>query len=216
MSIVICENPRYVYINIPESGGSAVIEELKKKVPDRKYVQHDIPNHGDINNVVSLMGSDWVENSYSFCFIRNPWARLWAIYNFRLYKIRNRINLHKSGRGSNDLPLQENLNFVREMVEMGFSNWIINTELDKQFYGVPITRKSQLSWGEYNGNQLIKNIFRIEDTGYIPLNQLGLDSVEWYNKLEYSKDCRSQYTSEARDFVAHYFAKDIRFGNYTF
>ena len=188
---------------------------------DRVYFTH-IPKTAG-NTLKALYGTeDWYthkghqktieipENTFHFCFIRNPWDRLVSTYHW----VRNHDKF-KCKR------------FYKEYRERGFDKFV------KAFHKDPQARMNQTHLIPqydfiYHNDILIPDYvgkFESFNSELHYLNQLFIENIPDYNSnlkeipvtnssphMQY----REYYTDETRDMVAEIYSKDILAFNYSY
>ncbi|MEM1319718.1 MAG: sulfotransferase family 2 domain-containing protein [Bacteroidota bacterium] len=72
-----------VFIHIPKTAGTSIAHALQLPSPERL---RGIKKHYSAAEIIPLMGPQAWEQAYCFCFVRNPWDRLFSHYRFRRRK----------------------------------------------------------------------------------------------------------------------------------
>lgn len=72
---MICHQRRFIFVHIPKTGGSSVIETLFPELIGRwgTYRSHFLPEE--------YSARVWREY-FTFCFLRNPWDRMVSLYHY--------------------------------------------------------------------------------------------------------------------------------------
>lgn len=75
---MICPEKKCVFIHIPKTGGNSVNAAFDAGWSD----------HKDLEKLASEETREIIDAYFKFCIVRNPWARLFADYNFQKRKSR--------------------------------------------------------------------------------------------------------------------------------
>ena len=97
-SIVIrsrIKGPNIVFIHIPKTGGTSVINELESKIGLQllKKTSHflNFPNKGPVSFGhlsyldllrLGVINNDFNKSAYKFCIVRNPYHRIVSLFNY--------------------------------------------------------------------------------------------------------------------------------------
>lgn len=220
MSLLVYEDQGIAFVHIPKSGGTSVTNALILTARQGGWapLQHKLYTHADFVELKKIVSDSFISNAKIFSVIRNPWDRLVSLYEFRLARALERIRLRSFGHVY-DIDLADDLSIVEQMQGLGFCRWLQSSTLHEARYGIPITRKSQLSWcRDESGRIGVSNILLLEAIDMEFLSLVGVNSLPHMNKSKRSPDQKYQsyYDFRSREFVEFYFGEDIEFGSYVF
>jgi len=220
MSLVVFDNPALAFIHIPKSGGTSVSAAIAMAGNNNgwEFKQNNLYTHADLSDLICLMGEDWGARADIIAVIRNPWDRLVSLYNFRLTKAIQWIDQRAQGqtvkRGTSDKIDKE---AVAEMQELGFIRWILETRCHEEQYGMPLTRKPQISWcRDAKGYLSVTKLMKLGSLDMDYFRSIGVTSIPELNRFRVSCEYRNLYDTRARHFVQKYFEEDIDVGRYSF
>lgn len=72
--MIISEEPKFIFVHIPRTGGMSIKEALGRS--------------GNMSSHAFLRDAPNWEDYFSFCFVRNPWSRLYSQYQYAVGKRR--------------------------------------------------------------------------------------------------------------------------------
>jgi hypothetical protein len=197
------EHKKFIFVSIPKNGSQSIHKMWNIPMKDHSKIS-DVgifDNHCRAE-VLKKRYNDF-DSRFKFCFVRNPWERLysWYVYHKDVYKI--------------DIYTKQT-----------FESWILNG--CKHHWGPQngtryrLLKKSPLDQFEFiydkNGNCLVDYIGKMEtfeeDLKMI-CEKLGVEcpSVEHKNKSK-SEDWKEHYTPEMIEYVRKRFKKDIELFGY--
>ena len=143
---------------------------------------------------------------FTFAFVRNPWERMWSLYNFNL----ERKGLYHDDTGS------------------GFDDFLMNK---KKFHpwaqhfrdaNLPIQRRPQVDWlVDKDGELLVDYVGRYEtlnaDFGFV-CRKLGLEkpSLQHVHKTSAKQHYSEAFSKKGIAFIDEYYKKDIELFGYRF
>lgn len=207
---------KYVYIRIPKTGSASLMRSLYNATNEALVYRNSEPH---LKNALLQSPPDWWDhwsakwckenvgsanwsNMPSFSVVRNPYTRLFSIWNY-------------------EEQLKQGYSFETWILEGCPSPWHDVMALDA-FPKNPVI--SQNSWLSDNGENIVDFIFRLEDIDSIGReflgNLLGKDRFYIHNhrmnetakKGEYKK----HYTPEMIDHVSRLCAEDLQMFKYDF
>lgn len=196
---LLSRDPFFIFVHIPKTGGSSLTAALRNP----SCLAHGLGTHASFCQAVAAHPAFAAAPVYAV--FRNPWARLWSLYNFALNSAIERIEARKRGEPvKTKHDARQDKRDVEEMLRLGFSTWVMagrtnnghNTRCQLDFVKSP---------------QLIPLRFEslAEEAGEL----LGLDLPRINPTVYISRDYRPQYSPAARHFVAEVYGPDIeRFG----
>jgi len=208
----------YCFYHMMKCGGTTVRQSLLID-KDSKDSRGHFYKHLDLDQVPI----DTTQYSNIFTVVRNPWERMASLY----WDIQTRfVELY---RNESDERLKR---WYKEMfhVRSNFSDWLINTNYIHPFEydfpnpnGLPLAAQRK-SMSHTLGSRIDDvTVFRLED-GLYDLDQY-LSKIyrgDWpvshkhMNKSNKPDTWKEDYTQEAIDHVAKFFAEDIKRWNYDF
>jgi hypothetical protein len=220
LGLILFSEPPLAFIHIPKSAGTSIGTALARAGKTNGWLPkaHDLHSHAGVADLAGFMGEHWMGGAEIIAVIRNPWDRLVSLYNFRLAVARQRIEKRARGEfvkaGISD---EQDRQIVDELQGLGFSRWLRESRLHEERYGVPATRKSQMSWCcDAAGVSRVTRLLKLERLDMEYLRRLGADEIPELNRLRTAGDYRKYYDDEAIGFVGKYFAADIEAGGYEF
>ena len=183
----------FLFIHIPKTGGTSINAAFNFPKPN-SLVQ--IKKHYRWCHIKPVLKPEIWEPSFKFCFIRNPWDRLFSHYRFRKRRLKSQDLAHyKTFEHWLNYELFENpkIGHLRPQLE-----WIKDEQgrIDMDFIG----KFEQLQAD-----------FEI----ICQRNQLQL-SLPHYEKSHPAIDYKKQYTPEMIDLVGKFYQEDIAYFQYTF
>lgn len=171
-----------------------------------------ISSHTYASEVKKFIGPAQYSAYYKFAFVRNPWDRLYSLYNFMTHS--DEIN-----RGGYVFDQDE-------ADRRGFKWFLLENRMKAtraRLYGVDLNicqqTTPQLDWLSENDRLIVDFVGTYENLQQdfqLVSNSLGLNaSLPWKNKYS-NKRYVDVYDNEMIDFVEQYHKKDIDMFNYTF
>lgn len=187
--LLLSTNPRFVFVHIPKNAGTVFSQATRND----SCLDHGLAKHATLGEALDTHPE--FSGAEVYAVFRNPWERLWSLYNFVLGGAFNRIEARKQGQKTKPTVTDsQDRATVAEMTRLGFSGWVV--------YGEPYfghNRRCQLDFAD--GPNLT------------PIRFEHLEG-EPVNTTQYvTRDYRPQYNDEAKSLVARIYARDIdRFG----
>ena len=192
--MLICDSYSFAFIHVHRTGGTSITEMCEKLLPDTRLVR---PQHMHIGS--EAFDLDSIRGYSTFAFVRNPWERFYSWYS--LFTKHN--------------PRKEQETFSFEEFLHNYATIARNYGIDKNF------RFSQVDYfRNQDGEWLPSFIGRYETFTHdvsCMFDRLGVsvESVSWLNDTSHPS-YRSEYSIEAKDFIAERCAEDIRYWGYQF
>lgn len=182
--------PEFIFVHIDKTAGSSVTKHLgvKRKV------------HKTAKELINIVGRPAWDNSFSFCFVRNPWDRIYSNYRYRV-----RTN-------QNDLMVNT----------LDFNDWVKKVFVDKDpfYYNNPKFFAPCTEWiTDEAGSVCVNFIGRFEnlseDWAFIA-NKIKADHELPHINDSKTKSYKTLYSQESIDIIASAFKSDIDMFKYTF
>lgn len=207
-SMVISDEPPFVFIHIPCTAGRSITEMLEnhERNDTRRRIARNAQwgadyYHYTYEDLVHMGPRGWLDGRLIFSFVRNPWARMLSRYRYL-----------RTWHGNNPARLI-NLRGYRPPGPISLEEWLC----DGGPNGVhPLDMRPQATWITGMNGLVMANLVGRFETLRTDLDaitgQLGLD-VQLSRGQGRSDDYRRHYTERARKRVQTLFADDIeRFG----
>lgn len=212
------------HIHIPKTAGVHLWNYLKTK-NDSTYRSHR-DNYHRFGSVFQAQGL--LNNTFSFCVVRNPWSRLYSAYSFMVNGSERPDSIRTEYLKMNKVnSFSDYLKFIDDEYEINdLGNKKNNT--NHRNTGDSLYHEPQYRWFmDVEGkNIILDKIYQMENLN--PLyekidNFYGEEgaAVEYFNskKSNVTKnkdDYRKHFNSREIDIVAKHYKKDIEILNYTF
>ena len=216
---MICDEPRFAFVHIPKSAGTSIYSGLFKACQNDGRVLLSFDNfHATVDDIIPFRGRYWLETATVFSTIRNPWARAYSIWKFRLEKSERLVRVIDKGLVPRTEMTRTELEETAEnMRTLGFNHWLRSDDTDVDTFGVPLVQKSQLSWlRTEDGASLATKVIKVEDMDMGFLGRFGINEVKVLNASPSEHHYRDVFDTESRKFIEKYFEEDIEFGQYCF
>ena len=187
---LVSDTHKFVFVHIPKNAGSSMSTALSQKGGRhlRQYDTH-VP--------ISIIYPEY-QNYFTFAFVRNPWDRLWSMFNFTI----------KRGW------ISETTNFDKWIQ----SSWITKA-CEYQTPIKPITRKPQIDWISIDGNVVVDYIGRYEtiDSDFEKIcDAVGISVKLPHLNSTVSTNYRNAYSDFSYDFVLQNYKQDVEAFEYEF
>jgi hypothetical protein len=211
-------------IHIPRTGGGAIEQAYAGESyyqnltyhPHRYLRSHDF----DCNAKLTTMGhflpdtllrcgvdKCWMQNYFTFSFVRNPWDRLVSLF---FYYRRFRLHRRRHDSGSN-LLLKDFHSFIREICNPK-SQWFNIRPVSMSF----IYAQPQMYWLDYKMD-FIGRFENLESDWKKLCSMIGIpNKVLPKHNATTHENYRNYYDAELRELVAFRYAKTIEQFNYQF
>ena len=210
-----------IFIHIPKTGGSSVHNTLIEKIKPEIGVTHAEEGHYKLitarKRLKSHMLVPYVDDYFTFCFVRNPWDRFVSAYNYLL-----------TGGSINEDPVtgmdkKDRDNFIspyktfNDFVLMNSAGNKIYTKLLWQQHFVPqykfiLNAENNLESVDYIGR--FENLY--EDFDFI-CKKIGIETLELkhLNNRPHAS-YQSYYTDKTAEIIYNTYKQDIDYFNYSF
>ena len=205
----------FIFHHLMKNGGTSVTRELMKMEDTTKVPGYKHSSLAYIGKEASL---DIESFKNSFAIVRNPWDRMHSLY----YYINHKFRTPKFFKKGNDLRSRMYV-FLQDQYTQAstksFSDWLITSNYinpkDKS-KTTSDTKFSQVKLMISEDGQIhIKNIFHMGDPKLVEyLNdisegEINITKLKKLNITKHRPDYRTEYTTESREFIEHYFKDDI-------
>lgn len=215
--MIINSDRQFIFIHIPKVAGTSISKSLGGE-PGMFLAQNVlgeqqlISSHTYASEVKRFMGSEQYNAFFKFAFVRNPWDRLYSLYNFM-------VNSEEINRGKHIFDQEE-------AHRRGFK-WFLLENRTKytrvKLYGVDVTIcqqiTPQLDWLTQDNRLIVDYVGTYENLQQdfsLISERIGItEPLRWHNKFS-SRNYVHAYDNEMIDFVTHYHEKDIQMFHYTF
>lgn len=187
-----------IFIHIPKTAGTSVLKALGKNTKEGRY---HLPWY-----VYKNANPNYFDNSFKFCFVRNPWDRAYSAYEYL-----------KSG-ANNSAPTE----MVQSIGRFNDFNDFVIKGLSKGFFRSNLLFLPQSDFIlDYDGNPIVDFMGRFEnlDDDFIQIAErlkisplLDTTNVTPKKRANY----RDAYTQKSMGLIADIYSSDIRFFNYEF
>jgi len=187
-----------IFIHIPKTAGVSVCKILYGV---------DIIGHAKLRHYQIVFNHRAFSSYFKFCFVRNPWDRLYSAYRFLMLG-----GWHEADRKWAEYNLHKFSSF-EDFVLNGLADKSILSEVHLQpqypyimnFY----TRKS--------GMDFIGRFERLNEDFDFVANKIGVQaSLTHQNSSGNDVDYREMYSLKMRMVVEHFYGRDIHIFNYQF
>lgn len=180
--------PNVIFVHITKTGGTSLRAALKFNRPNKDL---GLKKHQTSRQIIELIGQEKWDQSFKFCFVRNPWDRMVSLYNYM--KKMKRSYFVKNPNASFDFWLSGHLHKSKHK---------------------GLGKLTQTEWiSDQQGNIIVDYIGcfeRLQEDFNIISSKLGFaNELKHKNKGEYSKHYREWYSQKNMELVAEYFKDDI-------
>jgi len=202
---------KITFIHIPKTAGSSFEQWIRDN-----NITHDRQQKHCTYDDAKLI---WKKLGYTFCFVRNPYARMVSMYHFIGQRAVERIEMRKLGQRTKKSTNQQDDLIIAEYYNKGFENWLeehsnnIHNPFDLGIW--MYERKTpQTHWlGEnttwFKAEELDLKFRNIQDmfNCSIPLPHTNRTNHKHY---------REYYNKNTRQIIEKIFADDLNKFNYEF
>lgn len=192
MSFTFFPGPRILFIHIPKTGGTSIVNMLSEIF---EYKERFIPGvdrkqknaHLTAKELKSILGDLEFDNWYKFCFVRNPYSRMVSCWK-HLTRYKEKIYNYYRYEHNKDPVLVEQI-WQREKKKT-FKKWVESMDISNP-YRRPIHVSPQSEWVfDESKNPLVDDIYYFEDfifeTDRLFKNiGLNLGKIRWDNKTDH-------------------------------
>lgn len=205
--MIICEKNRYVFVSVPKTASISIHFSLGYGDYDGVLIPEPDEYHLSIEKAITRRPA--LREYFKFAFVRNPWARLFSLYQDFL---RRGHQYSKNVRHEKPL-LSEFKDFNDLCLNLHQSEWRNNVFFIPQWDLLSIDSPV----GRVNMMDFIGKFERLSDDFATVCKKIGVKAeLQSMNRGSYDTDYRKYYTDEAREAVARIYHKDISEYNYEF
>lgn len=193
--MIVSRERHFAFVHIPKTGGTSIRESLAQAIPDA-VVRTGKWQHPLARLMKSELGERAWRESYTFAFVRNPWARFVSWYN----AMRERPPLPNHERARDEIA--DFPEFLRRATD----------------YGIPIWR-GQRDWLTENDEVIVNFVGRYETLQRdfaIVCRHLGVSVPLAHANATTKVDYRDYYSRASRRLVAERCRRDIETFGYSF
>jgi hypothetical protein len=188
---------KFLFVWINKTGGASIAKALGIKY-DKKGRWY---NHYTAIELRDIVGINNFKNIFKFCFVRNPWDKVFSEFSFRVFTCQNDLNESSI-----------------------FSDWVRQTyyQQDPKYYDWPKMFIPQLDWiTDEKGNIMVNFIGRYEklrNDFNIICDRLNIKRITLPHENASRSDTsyRKFYDEETKKIVEKKFQKDIEYFSYKF
>lgn len=222
--MVINNENKFVFVHIPKTGGISITDAIQSNDgPGGWMYKHPklnksvrIVTHVYAKEIRTFMGESY-NDFFTFGIVRNPWERLYSLYNFSCTKQQKRSSEFKIWS-------------QKEYKEKGFKWFLLENELKAPrvklipVHTIVSQTTPQAEWLTDDNNNLIVDFVGRYETlkqDFITISQIinNKNTLKWLNKTTgevNSSKYKKAYDNEMIDFVSTYHKRDIDLFEYTF
>lgn len=202
---------RIWFVDIPRTSSTSVKTKLGQlygsaygKCYDRQNARKSgtvLVDHTPASKVIRVIGRENWDQLYTFSFVRNPWARFYSLYRFRI--------------ADGVLPATLEFNtYVQKLDEFRFRDR--HSPFSRHEYHYPM-----LDYLMDDSEQLlVTECFKVEERSQAIIRiqeQTGVDLNTDSKEVLCSPDeYRDFYSAESREIVGRFYKDDIQYFNYAF
>jgi hypothetical protein len=215
--MIINRDKRFVFVHIPKVAGTSISTALGSQPGMIRGTNADneeqlIFTHTYASELRKFLGPHQYAAYFKFAFVRNPWDRLYSLYNFM-------VNSEEINRGGHIFDQDE-------AHRRGFKWFLLENRMKStrvRLYGVDVNVCQQITpqmdWISENDKLIVDYVGTYENLQQdfaVISNQIGTtEPLPWKNKYT-DKRYVDAYDNEMIEFVEKVHAKDIKMFNYTF
>lgn len=193
MVAMVNHKKKYIFVHIPKTAGASIANKLKKDGSTRALSK--------VHPSVSELCRNYsTKRFFYFSFVRNPWDRVYSLYNFRKFKFYS-------------MPQNRNREFrsFREFILKSNEKWhyIMNPRTPQTYW---ITLRNEII-PEFIGRFETLNSDLEILSSHI---NVSFDNLKHVHKTKRSTIYQNMYDDETKEFIEYYHKSDIEMFNYTF
>ena len=199
------------FVDIPRTGSSSIRTELAAHYgnhfgkadllqPQYNVPSQAIPSHLTAREVIEILGLEVWNKLFTFSMVRNPWARLRSMYNYRVHQAQVAVTFS-----------------FKQYVELFFSSGQ-HPYSPYDYHGHYYQCVDYLL--DHQGQLLVDEIFRFEEREKLKdMNirrpDLKLGNLK-LNSIDDEGSYQDHYDQESRELVAQWARRDIEYFGYKF
>lgn len=188
--ILEINDTKFIFIHINKTAGTSILNalEVKKK------------QHLTSKEVIQKIGKDKWDNVFKFSIVRNPWAKVYSHYKYR-------IKTNQTSLGDQTIS---------------FNDWVKETygTQNYKYYDNPKMFAPQLTWLRNENDELdmdfIGKFENLPEDFKVIKKELKLKRDLQHLNATKADDFRIEYNQESIEIVSSWFKEDIEYFNYSF
>ena len=220
MSYYIHAEQPHIFIHIPKTAGSSILQVIKQNYDyeiisnnETKYTNyHSSLEHA--SNFVCPYNSAF----YIFTVVRNPWSRVSSWFHFRKEIVRKGLKAINAGKHTKKVVEDYEL-ILNEYNIMNddFNKWIelyYNSKWDHTWFSLNNTQTAWLQSTKFT----VDNVIKFEDinTGIKDVPMFQNKTLPVYNVSPVKYDYTNMYNSASQNLISKIYQEDIDTFKYTF
>lgn len=185
-----------IFIHIPKAAGTSIRKALGAPIKPR--------DHYDYKMYLNSHSGKF-DSYFKFCFVRNPWSRLYSVYNY----------LSRGGNQTTDLLFCKKNEVHLKDFKSFATMFLTHSNVNKMTL---LGTQSSFIFDE-NDNLMVDYVGKMENIqeGFdIVKKKLKLTSILENLNTSPDNDFRSKYDSELVDLVSQVYFDDVKNFDYTF
>ncbi len=183
----------FLFVWINKSAGVSVTKALG--------INKDDYNHYTAMELRKIFGTDTFNKMFKFCFVRNPWDKVFSEFRFRIWTHQNELT-----------------------ADSNFAEWVRSTYVDNnpQYYDWPKMFLPQLEWiTDEKGHIAVDFIGRFENlqddfNSICDAINIERQLLHHENRSRKNINYRDHYDDETKSIVHRCFKADIEYFGYEF
>jgi chondroitin 4-sulfotransferase 11 len=183
----------FLFVWINKTAGLSVTQALG--------INKDLYNHYTAMELRGIIGTGAFDKAYKFCFVRNPWDKVFSEFRFRIWSYQNELT-----------------------AEASFTEWVKATYVrkDPQFHDWPKMFLPQLEWiTDEDGRLAVDFVGRFENlqedfNTICDAIHIDRQVLSHENRSRETNSYRRHYDDETRSIVENIFKADITYFGYKF
>lgn len=220
MSYYIHAKQPHIFIHIPKTAGSSILQLIKKNYDynviinnETKYTNY----HSSLEHASNFM-CPYNVNLYVFAVVRNPWSRAASWFYFRREVLRKGLKAITAGKHTKKVVEDFDLIF-KEYTTMNkdFNKWInlyYNSKWDYTWFSLNDAQSSWLKSTKLKVNNIIKFENISTSINSVPIFQNK--TLPLYNVSPVKYDYTDMYNTESKKLINKIYQEDIDTFEYTF
>lgn len=215
--MIFNKEKQFMFVHVPKVAGTSISKALNGTTgmfwaSNADGERQIISTHTYASEIKRFIGPSQFAAYYKFAFVRNPWDRLYSLYNFMV--------------NSKEINRADHIFDQDEAERRGFKWFLLENRMKStrvRLYGVDVNicqqTTPQLEWLTEGDKMIVDFVGTYENLqqDFELLNsRLGLNAkLPWKNKYS-ERRYQDVYDNEMIEFVYKYHSKDIKMFNYAF